>query len=149
MYALIVRVPEAQARQLSDADELIEGDVYPKLDIDKSWHVLHHALTGEVWDGEGPAAFLLIGGTLVGEDGGYGPPRLFMPDEVAAISKAVAEISETDLRRALASEDAGELYGGWEEPVSDEEFAYLAYHLKELKAFVAESVGSALLVEIV
>lgn len=125
----------------------LEDPDYPEVDIDKSWHVIHHALTGRVWDGEGPEAFLLSGGETVGEeDLGYGPGRIFGPEEVEEIARKLSKITRSELYAAGASEKASELYGGWSGELTDEELAYLDHHLTSLKSFVAESGGGALLV---
>src|SRR4051812_48427881 len=63
------------------------------VDLDKAWGCLHYLLTGTARDGEGPLAFLLKGGTPVGEELGLGPARVFRPLEVAAIADALAATS--------------------------------------------------------
>lgn len=45
------------------------------LDLHKSWHILHYALTGRAEGGALPAATLLAGGTEIGRDLGYGRAR--------------------------------------------------------------------------
>lgn len=45
------------------------------LDLEKSWHVLHYLLAGDVGPSAPPADLLLTGEEL-GEDVGYGPARL-------------------------------------------------------------------------
>ena len=45
------------------------------LDLHKSWHTLHFALTGRAEGGALPAATLLSGGTEIGRDLGYGRAR--------------------------------------------------------------------------
>ncbi len=68
------------------------------VDLDKAWGCLHYLLTGTARDGEGSLAFLLKGGTPVGEeDLGYGPARVFRPLEAAAIADALASVSQRTL----------------------------------------------------
>src|SRR3954465_1696563 len=67
------------------------------VDLDKAWGCLHYLLTGTARDGEGPLAFLLKGGTPVGEERGLGPARVFRPLEVAAIAEALAATSQFTL----------------------------------------------------
>lgn len=66
------------------------------VDLDKAWHCLHYLLTGSAQGGDGPLAFLLKGGTPVGNEdlGGAGPARVFRPEEVAVIATALAEVTE-------------------------------------------------------
>jgi hypothetical protein len=69
------------------------------VDLDKAWHCLHYLLTGSPQGGQGPLAFLLAGGTPVGEEdlGGAGPARVFRAAEVGAISLALASVTEATL----------------------------------------------------
>src|SRR3954468_22218042 len=89
------------------------------VDLDKAWNALHYLLTGSARDGEGPLAFLLKGGTPVGdEDLGYGPARVFQPPEVADIADALASVAQHKLmpRFDLKKFEKLELYPGrWSE----------------------------------
>lgn len=70
----------------------------PELDLDKSWHVLHYLLTGTAWEiGDGAGAAIL-GGEEIGEDGGYGPPRLLDAEKVRVISEALDTLDVGMLR---------------------------------------------------
>jgi len=59
----------------------------PVLDLHDSWRMLHFLFTGDAFEGALPAATLLAGGREVGEDLGYGPPRMLSLDETAAFSR--------------------------------------------------------------
>ena len=74
--------------QLSE-DRGDEGSV----SLEKAWHGLHFLLTGDAWGGSGWRAFLLHGGSEQGEDMGYGPSRIFEPEEVVAIQQMLDGIS--------------------------------------------------------
>jgi hypothetical protein len=110
------------------------------VDLDKAWHCLHYLLTGSARDGEGPLAFLLKGGTPVGEeDLGHGPARVFRPLEVAAIADALANVSQRTLmpRFDLKKFEKLELYPGrWSElnPRSDYDLGYYFGPLEQLKS---------------
>lgn len=86
-------------------DTLLYGDLddeaempEPELDLDKSWHGIHYLLTGTDWQiGEGAGAAVL-GGDELGQDGGYGPPRLLGPDTVRAIAAALDALDVEALR---------------------------------------------------
>jgi Domain of unknown function (DUF1877) len=69
------------------------------VDLDKAWHCLHYLLSGSSQAGQGPLAFLLGGGTPVGEEdlGGAGPARVFRAAEVPAIAAALAAMTEATL----------------------------------------------------
>lgn len=109
------------------------------VDLDKAWHALHYLLTGSARDGEGPLAFLLKGGTPVGdEDFGYGPARVFHPSEVSAIADALAGVSQRTLlpRFDLKKFERLELYPGrWSEVNvrSDYDLGYYFGPLEDLK----------------
>ena len=47
--------------------------------LEKSWHGLHFALTGDPWGGEPPLNFLLAAVPVGTADIGYGPPRVMEP----------------------------------------------------------------------
>lgn len=109
------------------------------VDLDKAWHALHYLLTGSARDGEGPLAFLLKGGTPVGdEDFGYGPARAFQPREVSAIADALADVSQRTLlpRFDLKKFERLEIYPGrWSEVNlhSDYDLGYYFGPLEDLK----------------
>lgn len=109
------------------------------VDLDKAWHALHYLLSGSARDGEGPLAFLLKGGTPVGdEDFGYGPARVFQPAEVSAIADALAGVSQRTLlpRFDLKKFERLDLYPGrWSEVNlrSDYDLGYYFGPLEDLK----------------
>jgi hypothetical protein len=109
------------------------------VDLDKAWQALHYLLTGSARDGEGPLAFLLKGGTPVGdEDLGYGPARVFQPSEVGAIADALADVSQRTLlpRFDLKKFERLEIYPGrWSEVNlrSDYDLGYYFGPLEDLK----------------
>jgi hypothetical protein len=110
------------------------------VDLDKAWNALHYLLTGSARDGEGPLAFLLKGGTPVGdEDLGHGPARVFQPAEVAAIADALADVSQYKLlpRFDLKKFEKLEIYPGrWLEVNlrSDYDLGYYFGPLEQLKS---------------
>ncbi|WP_155391668.1 DUF1877 family protein [Catellatospora paridis] len=99
-------------------DELLYGDLEdddgempePELDLDKSWHGVHYLLTGTAWDISQGAGEAVLGGEEIGEDGGYGPARLFTPEAVRAVAAALDALDLDALRarfdpRAMAALD--------------------------------------------
>src|SRR6476660_4810992 len=67
-----------------------------RISLEKAWHGLHYLLTGEVWEGQGPLAFLLAGGEQLGEDE-ESPVRWFTPDETNQLHQELARVSDDPL----------------------------------------------------
>ncbi|GID62118.1 hypothetical protein J3R03_003251 [Actinoplanes couchii] len=81
-------------------ETLIYGDVEdddaempdPQLDLDKSWHGIHYALTGTAWQVGLGAGAAVLGGAEIGEDNGYGPPRLISAEQVQSIAAGLRQL---------------------------------------------------------
>lgn len=89
-----------------------DGDSEPEhyVDVDKAWHCIHFMLTGSADGGAEPLVGAFFGGVETGEDMGYGPARLMMPQELQSISAALSAIDEASFRArydpgALAAAD--------------------------------------------
>jgi hypothetical protein len=98
-------------------------------------------LTGSAGESGVPLGFLLEGGQEVGEDDGYGAPRLFHPSEVQVISAALAPISDDELWSQFDPErmEAENIYPGiWDEEEEELRDEYLTY-FHELKQVVAQA----------
>jgi hypothetical protein len=111
--------------------------------LEKSWHGLHYLLTGEVWEGDGPLAFLLAGGEQIGDDD-ESPLRWFTPEEAREIHTALSGVSDTQLwsRFDAREMESQQIYPGiWDEPESDLKDEYLEY-FHQLKQVVASAVKS-------
>jgi hypothetical protein len=74
-----VMIAKAQARVASI------GPFEKVLSLEKSWHMLHYLFTGHVFPASAPGNLLLTGEDL-GEDLGYGPPRLHEPQATREFS---------------------------------------------------------------
>ena len=73
-----------------------------RVDLGKTWHAIHFALTGSRLGGEEPLNFLVSEGTPVGEvDVGYGPARVLSSRQVRAIAAALADIEPEELARRV------------------------------------------------
>ena len=68
------------------------------ISIDKAWHGVHYLLCGRAVPGSDLASQVVMGGTDVGDDLGYGPARYFTPDQVAAIAR---ELSRPNLEAEM------------------------------------------------
>ena len=112
------------------------------LSLEKAWHGLHFLLTGDPWGGSGYRAFLLCGGAEQGEDMGYGPARLFAPEEVKVIDEVLRGITANELWSRFDPErmEEAEVYPGiWDEPEEDLREEYVEY-FELLKEFVSQTV---------
>lgn len=111
------------------------------LSLEKSWHGLHFTLTGDAWGGDGPLAFLLIGGQPAGGDIGYGPARVMRPEEVLEAANALDGVSneEFDRRFDPARLAEAEIYPQiWDEDRGDLLNEYLHF-FQRLRSFVHEA----------
>jgi hypothetical protein len=115
------------------------------LDLHKSWHVLHYLFTGEV-DGGIPPADALLGGRELGDDLGYGPPRLHEPAATAAFARFLAPLTVADLERRidLPRMRALEIYGceDADEGSAEEIRGDIAHYFPLLQSFVANAAQS-------
>jgi len=81
------------------------GPIGPVFDLRKSWHILHYLFTGDVGPGA-PPSDALIAGEELGEDLGYGPPRLHDADATRAFAAFLTpynlqpRLDLTEMRRA-------------------------------------------------
>ncbi len=94
----------AEARAiLEDEDrveELLESDDgATSYDLDKAWHGIHWLLTGSADPTGDLLSDALLGGEEVGDDLGYGAPRLLGPERVAEVADALAAV-DADLLRS-------------------------------------------------
>lgn len=122
------------------------------LSLEKAWHGLHYLLTGSATEGGLPLGFLLEGGEAVGDDDGYGPPRMFSPAEVQQIDAALAAVSDAALwSRFDADEMSSEgVYPDcWDEEEDELREEYLSY-FHEMKKVIknARAKGNGLLVSL-
>ena len=116
----------------------------PRVSLEKAWHGLHYLLTGEVWEGAGPLAFLLAGGEHVGDDD-ESPLRWFTPQEAAEIHRALSAVSDDQLWSRFDAEEMeqNEIYPGiWDEDEAELKEEYLMY-FEQLKQTVAAAAQTA------
>ena len=70
------------------------------LDLHKSWHGLHWLMCQSVWEGPEPYRSAIFGGEEIGEDVGYGPPRLMEPEKVEEVAHALSMLSAAQLMKS-------------------------------------------------
>jgi hypothetical protein len=139
-------------RQVAEANAAPAADADPErlLDLHKSWHVLHYLFTGEV-DGGTPPADALLGGRELGDDMGYGPPRLHEPAAASAFARFLAPLTVAELQRRidLPRMSALGIYccEDGDDGSADEINEDVAHYFPLLQSFVAEAAknGNGLL----
>jgi hypothetical protein len=115
----------------------------PVLDLHKSWHMLHFLFTGDAWEGELPAATLLAGGREVGEDLGYGPPRMLSQEETTRFARFLEGLDLAALSTRLdgkAMKALGVYCAEDAESIADLR-EDLARYFPRLRAFVMDAAG--------
>ena len=141
VHVRAVRPADIQQLEQADVYSGLERGQTPSVHLEKAWHGLHFLLTGSAGESGAPLGFLLEGGQEVGEDDGYGAPRLFQPGEVQQINAALAPISDDELWGRFDSElmEAESIYPGiWDEEEEELRDEYLTY-FHELKKVVAQA----------
>lgn len=122
----------------------------PTVSLEKAWHGLHFLLTGEVWEGQGPLAFLLAGGDLLDEEDDA--IRWIAPDATTEIQASLQSLSREELWSRFDAEKMAELeiYPGiWDEPEEDLQEEYLMYYDELQKLLgLASSAKQGLVVSI-
>ena len=132
-----VRSVDAEPLVLSEGEGLVA-------DLDKSWHGLNFLFTGSDEEGNFPLDFLITGGTTLDHvDVGYGPARVFAPEQVAAIWASFSVLSDDALLARYdgsamkALEIYPDIWGSGSDDISSRE--YLRDNLASLRAAVAET----------
>ncbi len=82
------------------------------LDVDKDWQALHFLLTGDAWQGTPPHAWVVLGGTEVGDDLGYGAAHYLTPQQVAEVAALLSALPSDHLadRYSPTALDAAGVY---------------------------------------
>jgi len=116
----------------------------PALALDKSWHVIHFALTGAQGATSSPGN-LMFAGTPIGEDTGYGPASLVTPQAVAAFNAFLSArddagwITALDLDAMARAQVYGGAHGEGAREMHAEE---LAFYLPRLRAYVGAAAAA-------
>ena len=88
----------------------------PQLEIGRAWHGIHFLLNSKRYEGKLPLVNVVMGGTEIGEDLGYGPVRYLTPDQVKEVAAALSRIDRAELRERFdpaVFEAAGIYPRGW------------------------------------
>ncbi|MHC5537219.1 YfbM family protein [Singulisphaera rosea] len=141
----ILAEPSSLLDVLYPDDESLEvGDL--RLDIDKTWNILHYLLHDEpLGRGEIGLDCVLGGIELTPEDGGFGPARYLRRDEVRAIAEVLDRLTFPSLwsRYDPAEGERAELY--WSDTPESED--YVRGHYAALQRFfsTARQEGQAVI----
>jgi hypothetical protein len=156
MIGRYLRVSPRVIREIQRVPSTLCDVLYPEpepeehrsrsLDIDKTWHIIHFLLNGNLWEGDGPLFDAVLGGhELTKEDLGYGPARYLEPREVAATARALGGVSAEELwsRFDEARVTEADLY--WSIEPGGRKYALENY--EELRTFfgAAAQAGEALI----
>jgi hypothetical protein len=119
------------------------GASEPRLELEKSWHMLHYLFTGKAEPSRAPEDSLLSGED-VGEDMGYGPPRLLDAKATAAFARFLEGIDPDALVARVSYDEmlhAGvygmPMGGGSAENFEDELREEVGYYFPLLRSYVA------------
>jgi hypothetical protein len=121
MAQCFVAVSTETLRELRKHPETIDAYLHPDdgdseppnyLDVDKAWHGIHYLLTGTAFEGSGPGALAVFGGTEFGPEVGYGPARFLEPEQVRQVSDHLSTLPLERLKSAFDPRDmaAKEIY---------------------------------------
>jgi len=133
----------------------VESFIYPDdeehencIDVDKAWHGIHFLLAGDTWGGKPPLANVVLGGTEIGGDVGYGPARFLTADDVRAVADAIKEITPDKLSELYDATNLSqnEIYPDiWGD--DDDAVAYLTSWYQTLRSYYLDAAakGQAML----
>lgn len=155
MIGNFLQVTPAQLHALIGDPSAVESLIYPddeeatkSTDIDKAWHGIHFMLTGDAWGGDAPLCNVVLGGTELGDDVGYGPAHYIGVDDVRAVADALRDLPREELAKRFdaAAMSKNDIYPEiWDD--GDNALDYLLTWYESLRAyyFDAASKGNAML----
>ncbi len=154
----VFAVPSAKAETLANGgqsaiDDYLDDKLFASSEtcayLDKAWH----AVDMLICTANGPGLYagpLTMGGTPIGEDNGYGPPRLFSVAETKALAEQLAAHSDVSAHFDFGTFEREDIYPFiWDaENPEDREWVLASYG--ELRAVVmaAAARGDQLLVDL-
>jgi|SRR5271165_3004905 len=124
-----------------------------RLDLEKSWHVLHYLLTGKAEDAPPPFGNAILGGQEIGDDLGYGPARFLTPEQVRHVASALASVTKEDLahRFDLDAMTKAHIYPVHGASADESELELAQEYFELLSRYYAEAAaaGNAMLLYVV
>lgn len=105
--------------------------------IDKAWHSIHFLFTQSGYDSNRIKSFMLSGGEEIGEDMGYGSPRLFQPDDVRRITHLFDTFNYETIPQLLTRESLkkADIYPQLWQGDENENITYVTDYFKDLHRF--------------
>lgn len=145
MYAILREVQAGDLARLKDVNQVVE--IFGRggshiLSLEKAWHGLDELLTTASDVPE--LNFIMVGGTPVGTDLSYGPPRLLDAELLRRLDTALRAIDDDQLWAGFDPErfeEEGIYPGIWDEPVEELREEYVGY-FHDLQAFVQRVAAS-------
>lgn len=150
MIAQYARVEPAELDEFIENPGVLEQYIFDRekadnvLDIDKAWHGIHWLLNLDPWEGEGARFNVVLGGTELGEDYGYGPARYLSAQEVKEVADELDLIEHDELIGNFDSAKMAEneIYPSvWGEEPDEDALQYLMDHYKYLVSFFREAAN--------
>jgi hypothetical protein len=117
------------------------------LSLEKSWHSLHYLLTGKAEEAPSPLGNVILGGTPIGDDVGYGSARFLTPEQVREVSSALNAVTADDLKARF---DADQMSAAHIYACDGEEIELVLYYFANLTRYYndAATKGNAMLLYI-
>ena len=115
------------------------------ISIDKAWHGVHYLMCGQAVPGSDLASQVVMGGTDVGDDLGYGPARYFTPVQVAAIARELSRPNlEAEMNARFDPDQMMQLgiYPGQFDSTDDRDWLMDAF--RKLRQFYADASAAGL-----
>ena len=147
MIGNFMQISSEQLESLKQDPDSVGDFLFPEdggmpncCDIDKAWQGIHFLLAGNPWQGEGAIGQVVMGGTELGEDLGFGPARYLTPEQVKQVAQAIEPIDRAELQRRFDPQSmaANDIYAFHPEDADDDLDYYLTYY-DELKQYYVQA----------
>jgi hypothetical protein len=130
-----IRSHVARVRPQGGGGGIPRSELGESASIEKAWHGLHYLLCGSAKEAESSLGQVVLGGTEIGTDLGYGPARYLTSAKVQELAAALSLVTTDKLLERYDSKkmERLEIYpGAWEEPENRE---WLAEAFAEVLGF--------------
>ncbi|MBI3271769.1 MAG: YfbM family protein [Planctomycetes bacterium] len=131
---------EADFRRKMDRRPASFDRVPKSCDVDKAWQAIHYLLTKKAWSAPPPLGNVVLGGTPIGKDSGYGRARYLTPEEVSEVALTLATISPEELGRRFDADalvDADIYPGAW--GMGNDDLHFIRVNYEGLRAYYADA----------
>jgi len=116
------------------------------ISLDKAWHGVHYLLCGKIQPGSDLASQVVMGGTDVGEDLGYGPARYF---DAAKVAQIAHELTRPNLEAEMTARwdpNQMETLGIYPAQFDADDEQWLMDAFRELRKFYVDAAAANLAV---